>query len=230
MKKLISIQQKEITGQQIKTVNARELHVFLEVGKVFGAWIQERIDQFGFTEGHDFVVVSESGKNPLGGRPSKEYALTLDMAKELSMVERSAKGKQARQYFIECERTMIEGLKAIKQVPLAKVATDMQAILTLADGMGLKGNAARITANTAIIKLHGIDLLDLLGIDIAAEKPPLSDWFRDNREITSGQLAVLENIGKRRAQEKLAKMVDEGWLVMSRTKGRKKFYAQAICR
>src|SRR5690606_14378984 len=44
------------------------------------------------------------GENPKGGRPAKEYALTIDMAKELSMVERNDKGKEARQYFIECER------------------------------------------------------------------------------------------------------------------------------
>jgi anti-repressor protein len=43
-------------------------------------------------------------KTPNGGRPAKEYALTLDMAKELSMVERTEKGKQARQYFLVCER------------------------------------------------------------------------------------------------------------------------------
>jgi len=42
----------------------------------------ERIEQFGFTENQDFVVVSESGKNPLGGRPAKDYHLTLDMAKD----------------------------------------------------------------------------------------------------------------------------------------------------
>ena len=71
---------------------------------MFAAWITERIQQYGFVENSDFVAVSEPGKNPQGGRPSKEYALTLDMAKELSMVERNERGKQARLYFIQCER------------------------------------------------------------------------------------------------------------------------------
>ena len=95
----------------VQTVNARELHGFLGVGKVFAAWIQERIEQYSFIQNQDFVVFSDSGNNPKGGRPTKDYHLTLDMAKELSMVERNEKGKQARQYFIECE-------KRLKAVPV----------------------------------------------------------------------------------------------------------------
>ena len=101
---LIPVNQSQVGDDLVQTVNARELHAFLEVGKVFAAWIQERIEQFCFVENQDFIVISETGKNPKGGRPSKEYFLALDMAKELSMVERNAKGKQARQYFIQCER------------------------------------------------------------------------------------------------------------------------------
>lgn len=106
MNELIRINKSAMEGQQVNTVNARDLHEFLEIGKVFGAWITERIDQFEFVENQDFVVVSENGKNPKGGRPAKEYHLTLDMAKELSMVERNEKGKQARRYFIECEQRL----------------------------------------------------------------------------------------------------------------------------
>jgi phage anti-repressor protein/phage antirepressor YoqD-like protein len=101
---LIKIEQGRIGSGAVQTINARELHAFLEVGKVFAAWIQERISQYDFLENQDYVVFSDSGKNPTGGRPTKDYHLTLDMAKELAMVERNDKGKQARQYFIECER------------------------------------------------------------------------------------------------------------------------------
>lgn len=94
----------QIGGATVQTVDARHLHAFLKVGKVFGAWINERIEQYEFAENVDFVVFSETGNNPQGGRPSKEYALSLDMAKELSMVERNDRGKRARQYFIQCER------------------------------------------------------------------------------------------------------------------------------
>ena len=127
MNQLINLTQFAINSELEQTVNARELHAFLEVGKVFAAWIQERIEQFGFVENQDFIVISETGKNPKGGRPSKEYFLALDMAKELSMVERNDKGKQARQYFIECERKLRE-----RQVKLAP-KTYVEALRALAD-------------------------------------------------------------------------------------------------
>lgn len=100
---LIPVNQSQVGDDLVQTVNARELHAFLEVGKVFAAWIQDRIQQYEFVDGVDYVVtVSKTGirKNVT----QKDYFITLDMAKELSMVERNAKGKQARQYFIQCER------------------------------------------------------------------------------------------------------------------------------
>jgi anti-repressor protein len=101
---LIPIEKRDFEAGQIETVNARDLHAFLEVGKDFSNWIKDRIEQYSFAEGQDFVVFANSGENPQGGRPAKEYAISLDMAKELSMVERNERGKQARAYFIEMER------------------------------------------------------------------------------------------------------------------------------
>ena len=74
MNDLIKIQQQNIGGQTIETVNARELHSFLEVGKMFANWIKDRIDQYNFIENLDYVVIAEIGNNPSGGRPSKEYS------------------------------------------------------------------------------------------------------------------------------------------------------------
>ena len=110
---LIKVNSSTINNEVKRTVNARELHSFLEVGKDFSNWIKDRIESFGFVENQDFAVFAESGENPKGGRPAKEYALTLDMAKELSMVERNEKGKQARQYFIECERRAKDPMSAL---------------------------------------------------------------------------------------------------------------------
>ena len=104
MNELIRINQKDINGNAVNTVNARELHAFLEVGKDFSTWLKDRIEQYNFIENQDFIIFPETGEKSGRGRPAKEYYLSLDMAKELAMVERNEKGKQARQYFIECER------------------------------------------------------------------------------------------------------------------------------
>lgn len=105
-------------------VNARDLHEFLQVGKRFASWIQERIGKYEFVENEDFILISqnretkeaisqnrEKGQGRGGDRRSIEYHITLDMAKELSMVENNAKGREARRYFIAMEK------KALAIVP-----------------------------------------------------------------------------------------------------------------
>jgi anti-repressor protein len=77
----------------------------------------------GFVENEDFEVFPNFGENPQGGRPTKDYLLSMDMAKELSMLERNDRGKQARRYFIECE-------KKLRQV--SKPAIDMSDPLVVA--------------------------------------------------------------------------------------------------
>ncbi|UNF39132.1 antA/AntB antirepressor family protein [Bartonella krasnovii] len=104
MEKLIAIQHNTIKNETVQTVNARELHAFLEVNSNFRDWIKNRIKEYNFQENQDFIIFAKILAKSLRGRPSMEYHLTLDMAKELSMLERNEKGKQARQYFIECEK------------------------------------------------------------------------------------------------------------------------------
>ncbi|MFS1537668.1 MAG: antA/AntB antirepressor family protein [Candidatus Phlomobacter fragariae] len=87
----------------IQTVNARNLHAFLEICKNFTTWIKDRIKQYRFIEGDDFIVVENLRSSIFGSAKShqqmlKEYSISINMAKELSMVERNKKGKQARQY------------------------------------------------------------------------------------------------------------------------------------
>lgn len=114
----------ELGGRQVRAVDARELHTFLRVGKKFADWFRERIAQYDFVEGVDFQcfeVFPETGKNPSGGRPTKEYAITIDMAKELSMVERNEQGKKARAYFIECERVAREATPVVSPAVLEEI-------------------------------------------------------------------------------------------------------------
>lgn len=95
---LIKIENKE--GKQ--TVNARDLHTFLNSKQQFGNWIKNRIEQYDFIENDDYLTINKKNNRQI----LIEYHLTLDMAKELSMVERNAKGKEARLYFIACEKQM----------------------------------------------------------------------------------------------------------------------------
>lgn len=151
MNELIQVSPRKIGDDSTQTVNARELHAFLEVGKVFAAWIQDRITQYGFVEGRDFALtVSKTGirQNVI----QKDYHLTLDMAKELAMVERNDKGKQARQYFIECER------KAKSAAPL--IPQSLPEALRLAADLADQKAKAEAALALAAPKAMALDLLE----------------------------------------------------------------------
>ncbi len=115
MNELIKIEKSNVGGDLIETVNARELHSFLGSRQDFSNWIKNRIEQYGFVEGVDYLI-NKFIDNPLGGRPIIDYHVSIDMAKELAMVERNDKGRQARQYFIECEKRLKQVVN--KPVPL----------------------------------------------------------------------------------------------------------------
>ncbi|WP_372473327.1 antA/AntB antirepressor family protein [Capnocytophaga sp. ARDL2] len=113
MKELIKIT--EQNGN--RAVSARELHGFLEVKSKFAEWINRRIEEYGFIEGQDFSSFSEISEKPNGGRPTTEYAISINMAKELSMVERNEKGKLARLYFIEMEKRATQKELSVSDYP-----------------------------------------------------------------------------------------------------------------
>ena len=92
----------EHDGKQ--AVDARELHQKLGNKRKFADWMKQRIEQYGFVESQDFEVFHNIVKNSNGGRPSDEYALSLDMAKELCMIENNEQGRLFRKYFIEVEK------------------------------------------------------------------------------------------------------------------------------
>ena len=97
MNELIKITTNEV-GEP--TVLGRELHDFLKVATPYDKWFP-RMAEYGFSEGKDFsTFLSES----TGGRPSTDHLLTIDMAKEICMIQRTEVGKQARQYFIQVEK------------------------------------------------------------------------------------------------------------------------------
>ncbi|WP_375630457.1 MULTISPECIES: antA/AntB antirepressor family protein [unclassified Bartonella] len=104
MNTLIKITEQTIDQETVQTVNARDLHTFLESKQDFSTWIKKRIIAYSFLERQDFIRFHK--KMEANNAIAVEYHLTLDMAKELSMVERNKKGRQARRYFIECEKKL----------------------------------------------------------------------------------------------------------------------------
>ena len=94
-----------------QAVLGRDLHAFLEIGKDYSTWFKEMC-QYGFIAGQDFTP--KSGKtSEAGGRPRIDHIISLEMAKEICMIQRSPLGKQARQYFIECERRARNNVPAL---------------------------------------------------------------------------------------------------------------------
>lgn len=118
---LIKITQDE-NGNSV--VSGRELHEFLEVKTPYKDWFP-RMVEYGFTENVDFISLAQKCAKPNGGRPKIDHALTLDMAKEISMIQRTEKGKQARQYFIAIEQAFKEQYR-LPQTPEEKLALTME--------------------------------------------------------------------------------------------------------
>ncbi|EAL1832549.1 phage antirepressor Ant [Campylobacter coli] len=110
----IQIYNDKTIGAEINSANAREIFQFLNSEQEYSNWIKNRISHYNFIENQDYIIELVYTK----GRPRKEYYITLDMAKELCMVENNEKGRQARRYFIECEKR----LKNLEQEKMQKLA------------------------------------------------------------------------------------------------------------
>ena len=117
MNELISLNQSAINGELQQTVNARELHAFLQSKQDFSTWIKNRIEKYGFVENQDFVRFHK--KMEANNATMIEYYITLDMAKEVAMIENNEKGRDVRQYFITCE-------KLAKQASTASISEQLK--------------------------------------------------------------------------------------------------------
>lgn len=100
MTELIKVS-KNANNEQV--VSARELHQFLEAGSNVNTWFKNQVERAMLQEGIDFIQINEEST---GGRPSIDYVISLQSAKEIAMLNGGEKGKQARLYFIECEKQL----------------------------------------------------------------------------------------------------------------------------
>ena len=166
-----------------QTVSARELHEKLNIGTRFNDWFP-RMTEYGFAEGTDFY--SKMSKTENGGRPSTDYEISVDMAKQICMIQRTPEGKAVRQYLIDLEkawntpeRVMARALKIANQ-SIENLKTQNSALATDNERMRPKEVFADAVATSHTSILIG-DLAKLLkqnGVEMGQKR--LFAWMRDN--------------------------------------------------
>lgn len=115
MKDLIHITQTQIGAENVNSVDAKEIYNYLEIKTAYTTWIQRAIEKYDFIEGEDFI---SNLKESNGGRPTKDFIVSIDMAKELCLVENNPKGKETRKYFIAAEKQSQRVLTTAEQIAL----------------------------------------------------------------------------------------------------------------
>lgn len=167
------------------TLSARELHEFLEVGSNYTTWFN-RMCEYGFKENVDFQIrfpkMESEGR---GGQNKIDHEITLDMAKEIAMIQRNEKGKQARQYFIEIEKqwnspeyVMNRALEfSRRQVEQLKLENqEMKPKALFADAVSTSEQSILVGQLAKLIKQNGYDI----------GQNRLFQWMRDNDYLIKG--------------------------------------------
>ena len=177
------------------TVSARDLHEGLKINTRFNDWFP-RMVEYGFTEGKDFYSkMSKTSEN--GGRPSVDYDITVDMAKQICMIQRSEAGKRYRQYFIDLEKAwntpeqiMARALKMAEKT-IEKLTLHNKELLTdnermkpkeiFADAVSAGHTSILIGDLAKVLKQNGFDiganrLFEILRAEGYLIKRKGSDW------------------------------------------------------
>lgn len=176
MNQLISITTNENDEQ---LVSGRELHEFLGVKTRYSIWF-DRMSEYGFTEDIDYTAVVQKRTTAQGNQTEYiDHAMKLDMAKEVSMIQRNEKGKQARQYFLEVEKAWNNPDMIIKR------AMDLQArkiIMLETENQQLKPKAlfaeAVESSKGSILVRDLAKILKQNNVEIGEKR--LFAWLRDN--------------------------------------------------
>jgi len=164
-------------------VSGRELHEYLEVGTDYAHWFS-RMCEYGFDEGESYQTFLTDRSDGLPGKPKTDHQLTIEMAKEISMLQRNEKGKQARQYFIQLEKAwntpeqiMARALKlAETRIKALTAENEIQRPKALfADAVSVSKTSILIGELAKILKQNGIEI----------GQNRLFEWLRQNSYLIS---------------------------------------------
>lgn len=203
MKKLVEINKAIIGKNKINAVDARELWKFLGSKRQFGNWIKKKIKDYNFEENTDFFTFNKNVKRATGASIRKEYTISINMAKELSMLEKTKIGKEARNYFINCEKELkqIQKPKRINPGPINSDVVDIvKKSMTISEIFGIDKAHAIYAANLSALNFTGIDcLLELGNPDIQLENKTyymIPTTIGKNVNMTAQRVNLeLENMG-----------------------------------
>lgn len=191
MQDLLQISTSIIGAEEINSVNARDIHTHLEVKTSFSHWIKRAIEKYDFEENIDFVKFDKPQNN------QKDYIVTLDMAKELAMLENNEKGKETRKYFIQVEKQskkpmtqidmILESAKLVKALESKQI--DQEKRIENLEHTKIINTRQRKNIKDAIaVKIYGI-LKDnnLPKTDARAYFPKLHRYIRNSFTIDTYQ-------------------------------------------
>ena len=172
VKELVKVQ---VNEKQEAVVSGRELHKFLEIETPYTMWFKRMIG-YGFIEDLDFITILLESS---GGRPSEDNVMKLDMAKELSMIQRTERGKKARQYFIQVEKDFNSPEKIMARALIyannkmgqleAKIKEDKPKVL-FANSVEASENSCLVGELAKLIRQNGYDI----------GQNRLFEWMRKN--------------------------------------------------
>ena len=180
----------DYTNSERPTILARDLHDALEVQTAYKDWFP-RMCEYGFEEGKDYCSILSDRVDGLPGKPRNDHQITIAMAKELCMLQRSEKGKQFRQYFIQVEEAwntpeqvmaralqmanrMVDKLKKDNAYLLEKAEADAPKVL-FADAVAASHTSILIGDLAKLIRQNGVEV----------GQNRLFQWLRDNGYLCS---------------------------------------------